>query len=207
VRARDRLVFRLRTLWWKGAWGLATKMVCRRIEVTGLGSVPDGPVVFAANHGSHADTVVLQLLFAGAGRDDVLTAGAADYFFRARMLSGFARFIGVFPFPKHGEEGVRRSRAALAAGWSVLIYPQGTRDGGPFRAGVARVARETAPVVPVHITGTTKVLPKGRRVPRRSPITVRFGHPLAVAPTEPDSAFARRLECAVFGPAPHREPA
>jgi 1-acyl-sn-glycerol-3-phosphate acyltransferase len=197
-----RLLVPFRVVWWRMVWGLLVRLNCRRLRVLGVENLPPGPVVFAANHASHADTVVMQLVFAGVGRNRVLAAGAADYFFADPLRSIFATFVGVFPFPRQGEAGVERSRAALAAGWSVLLYPQGTRDGGPFRGGVARVARDTAVVVPVQITGTDRVLPKGSRLPKRSSITVRFGEPIRVAPGESDRSFAARLESTVHRVSP-----
>jgi 1-acyl-sn-glycerol-3-phosphate acyltransferase len=194
-----RLLVPVRALWWHLVWGSLVRLVCRRFVVTGLTNVPRAPVVFAANHASHADTVIMQFVFARTGRYRVLVAGASDYFFAGWMWSTFATFLGVFPFPRVGEAGVGRSRSALSAGWCVLLFPQGTRDGGPFRRGVARVARNAAAVVPVHISGTDRVLPKGRRVPVPSPVAVHFGAPLTVAPGESDEAFARRLEGAVYG--------
>ena len=38
--------------------------------------------------------------------------------------------------------------------------------------------RSGAPVVPVAMIGTFEAQPKGRRLPRRVPVTIRFGEPL-----------------------------
>ena len=131
-----RLVLVVRTAWWHLGWGLFARIWCPRLACTGLERVPQGPVILAANHASHADTVILQLLLVRKGRRKVLVAGAADYWFRNPALGLLARFLGVFPFPRSGGEGVGRACKALRRGWSVLIFPQGTRSGGPFRGPV-----------------------------------------------------------------------
>ena len=47
------------------------------------------------------------------------------------------------------------------------------------RTGVARLTLSTgAPVVPVALTGTDKLQPRGTKIPRLAPVTVRFGDPL-----------------------------
>jgi 1-acyl-sn-glycerol-3-phosphate acyltransferase len=75
----------------------------------------------------------------------------------------------------------------LAAGWSLLIYPEGTRsrtgDRGVLQGGVGLLAaRSGVPVVPVYLGGVYAVLPKGRSVPRPGPVQVCFGPPLRFAP-------------------------
>lgn len=189
----------LRRGWWAAVWSIAALIWCRRLDIAGVDDIPTGPVVFAANHGSHADTVVLQLALARAGHHRVLAAGAADYFFRNRFIACVSTFLGVYAFPRSGEEGVVLSRRILAAGWSVIVYPQGTRNGGPFRPGVSRIATRY-PVVPVTIRGTDRVLPKGSMLPRRAAVDVRFGAPIRRGPAEEGLAFAAKLEAAVTAP-------
>ena len=86
---------------------------------------------------------------------------------------------GAFPFPRHGTQGIERAEALLASGRSVLLFPEGTRsrDGevAPFRCGAGFLARLGVTIVPVGITGTRDVFPKGARLPRRAPVALVFG--------------------------------
>ena len=71
----------------------------------------------------------------------------------------------------------------LAQGKALGIYPEGTRspDGRlhKFRTGVARLAlRSGAPVVPVGLIGTDRVLREGERRWHRAPVEVHYGPPL-----------------------------
>lgn len=184
----------MRALLWRLLWTPLFLIWAPGLRVDG--DIPSHPVVFAANHSSHADTAAIQLALSRAGHTSVLAAGAEDYFFRNRFVAALARLIGVFPFPRNGSVGIERARRLLRRGVSVLLYPQGTRDGGPFRRGVAHLA-DTAPVVPVTVTGTDVLLPKGRRLPRRFKVTLHFGDPLRLRPAETPDQFARRLEQAV----------
>jgi 1-acyl-sn-glycerol-3-phosphate acyltransferase len=92
----------------------------------------------------------------------------------------------------------------LAAGESVMSFPEGTRsrDGrlGRFRSGGFGAALEAgADVVPVAIVGAGRVLPPdGFRV-RPGPIEVRVGAPIPTAGLEREgrAALARRAQAAV----------
>ena len=67
-----------------------------------------------------------------------------------------------------------------------------------FKPGAAWIARRAGvPVLPVHVRGTFDVLPKGRSLPRRSPVTVTFGEMLHRADGEDARAFNTRIEAAV----------
>ncbi|MFJ8357331.1 lysophospholipid acyltransferase family protein [Streptomyces sp. NPDC093984] len=102
----------------------------------------------------------------------------------------------------------RSAQASLDAAEQVLTsgrafgsYPEGTRslDGRLYRGrtGVAWLALTTgAPVVPVAPTGTERLQPVGRRLPRYHRITVEFGTPLQMHPVPtrnaPSSGAASR---------------
>lgn len=187
-----RSVLVARRAWWDLIWTVARNVFCRRVSVKG--SVPRRPVVFAAPHASHADTAVMQRVLSDRGIYRLLAAGAEDYWFRNWAVAVFASLVGVFPFPRTGSDGLRRTRLLLDGGWSVLLFPQGTRGGGPFRSGVGVLAAEGATVVPVSIAGTDQLLPKGAFMPRRADIDIRFGEPMTVAAGETPARFTARLE-------------
>ena len=94
----------------------------------------------------------------------------------------------------------------LAAGWNLLIFPEGTRsvDGwtGRFQMGAAHLACEhRVPVVPVAHRGTFAAMPRGQGWPgpgRRS-LTIRFGEPLVPGHDERPRTFAPRIREAVAG--------
>ena len=185
----------MRSLLWKVLWGLAFRIWVRQFTVAG--DVPPGPVVFAANHRSHADTAALQLALARSGHTRTLAAGAEDYFFRTRTAGLLSRVIGVFPFPRRGAVGLERATRLLQSDTSVIIYPEGSRDGGVFKPGVSHLARAGFPVVPVSIEGTDRLLPKGSSWPMRSDVHLTFGTSLRMWPDESPREFADRLEVAV----------
>ena len=177
------------------------RVLCHPLRVEGKRKVRalNGPVVFAANHASHADTVAILAALPRRVRARTAPAAAEDYFFRGRLRGvGAQMAIGAFPFPRHGSEGLRRAGSLLAAGWNVLLFPEGTRscDGSmrSFRPGVGLLASSGATIVPVALAGTQDILPKHRRLPRRRPVALVFGEPVRVEPGTPAIAAAAIVE-------------
>jgi 1-acyl-sn-glycerol-3-phosphate acyltransferase len=164
------------------------------LTVTGKRRVPGGCIV-VANHCSHADTAVL--LAALPPKAKPVFGAAADYWFDVPVRRFIATSLaGVLPVRRSGEGSYAALLAAvgpaLKAGRTVVIYPEGTRstDGniGEFRSGALRLARECGvPIVPVAVTGTADVLPKGGRW-SPAPMQVRIGEPI-----DPDGVTAEQL--------------
>jgi 1-acyl-sn-glycerol-3-phosphate acyltransferase len=183
------------------AWSLA---ILTRARTEGLEYLVGlrGPVLVCPNHASHLDAPLVRLALPSHLRRRATIAAAADYWF-ARPLIGslVALALGAFPFGRTTEvrASVERVGDLLGEGWSVILFPEGTRsqDGtlGPIRDGIGLVATSTgAPVVPVWIAGTHDILPKGRKHPRRvrgDTVVVRFGAPIHLDRTSPPAEAAR----------------
>lgn len=165
----------------------------------------DGPVIFAANHHSHVDTPLMLTSIPEPWRHRLFVGAAADYFF-GNQLTGTMSALALNAVPIERNRISRDSADAAAEliddGWSLLIFPEGGRSpdgwGQEFRGGAAYLAlRCGVPIVPVHIEGTDRVLPKGRSRPRRSRTTVRFGDAIVPTPDDDTRRLAARLEAAV----------
>jgi 1-acyl-sn-glycerol-3-phosphate acyltransferase len=165
-----------------------------------------GPVVFISNHASHLDAPLVLGSLPRHWADRVAVGAAADYFFDARWrAAATAVAFNAFPVERHGGKRVTSTaRELLDDGWSLLLFPEGTRsaDGGMdrFRHGAARLCLERdIPAVPIAIRGSYAAMPRGRSWPRRGrlPVSVRYGRPLRPEPGEPARAFSGRLLAAV----------
>ncbi|MBI2708486.1 MAG: 1-acyl-sn-glycerol-3-phosphate acyltransferase [Actinobacteria bacterium] len=160
------------------------------------------PAIFAANHHSHVDAGLLLSSLPEPFRHKVFTGAAADYFFDKRAKAVLSALtLGAIPIER--SKVTRRSADQAATliddGWSMVIFPEGGRSpdgwGQAFRGGAAYLSiRCHVPVVPVHIEGTGRILPKGsnRITPGRTRVT--FGHPLHPTGGEDSRRFAARLE-------------
>jgi 1-acyl-sn-glycerol-3-phosphate acyltransferase len=176
-------------------------------ERRGLDRLDDleGPVIFAANHHSHLDAGLLLSSLPEPFRYKVFAGAAADYFF-TNKVTGALSALALNAIPIERSKVTRRSADQAAAllddGWSMVIFPEGGRSpdgwGQPFRGGAAYLSiRCGAPVVPVHIQGTDRILPKGAKRPRSGRAIVTFGAPLRPAEGEDTRRLSARIEQAV----------
>ena len=119
--------------------------VRRRVEGLDVLSRIDGPVIFAANHASHLDTPLILLSLPDEWRRRTAVAAAADYFFDTWWRAvGSAMVFNTFPIDRRGGSMATTPGEVLADGWSLVIFPEGTRskDGwvGRFQLGAAYLA-------------------------------------------------------------------
>jgi 1-acyl-sn-glycerol-3-phosphate acyltransferase len=93
---------------------------------------------------------------------------------------------------------------ALAAGDSLIIFPEGTRgnteEPQPFKAGLYNLALQFphAVLVPAWIDNIQRVMPKGEVVPVPILCSVTFGSPIRLEPEEERRHFLDRARQAVI---------
>jgi 1-acyl-sn-glycerol-3-phosphate acyltransferase len=153
--------------WGMGVIRLGVRFAGIRVRIVGLENVPVGEsCIFLSNHVSNLDPpVVLPSL-----------PGMSSVFLKKSLMKipllGTAMRMGKFvPVSRgHNREDAQRSveaaGEALRSGLNIFIFPEGTRspDGRllPFKKGAFFLAAETgAPMVPVIVRGTAKMMQKG----------------------------------------------
>lgn len=169
-----------------------------RPRTEGLEHIPaHGPAILASNHLSVLDSFFMPAV---VPRRRVRFVAKKEYFTGNRLVAEWMRAMGAMEIDR---ENVTAAQDMLDAAVEVLkagelfgIYPEGTRspDGRLYRGkiGVAWLALTTgAPVLPVAMIGTEKVLPPGTSVPRLHSIGVRFGEPMNFT-GDPGNARDRR---------------
>ncbi len=165
-----------------------------RPHISGAAHVPRrGGAILAANHLSVIDSFLLPALLP---RHVTFTA-KNEYFSGNPLSQFFMRLGGSLPIDR---DSAHAAQAMLDAAADLLergelfgIHPEGTRspDGRLYRGkiGVAWLALKTgAPVLPVALSGTEKVLPLGAKVPRPARVGITIGKPMTF---DGDHASAR----------------
>lgn len=154
-------------------------------EVTGHEHVPEeGAVLIAPNHISYLDPPLMGCALQRPG----WFMAKAELF----KIPGFRWLIThMHAYPvKRGvpdRPALKRTFEFLRQGEVVCVFPEGKRspDGrlGPIEIGIGMLAvKAGAPIVPVAIRGTDRVLPRGARRLYRAKVHVRFGPPIPVPP-------------------------
>lgn len=182
------------------------------VEVHGLEQLPRParPVLLVANHSSHLDTPLVLNSLPAARRRRTAVAAAADYFFDSRFRAGATGLaFNAFPISRDGVDSryadpVTACTELLADGWSVLMFPEGTRsaDGyfGQFAPAVAEVALDQGvPVVPIGLRGTFAAHPRGSSWPQagRPRVSVRYGAPITARRGESQTDLLARIQAGV----------
>jgi long-chain acyl-CoA synthetase len=167
-----------------------------------------GPVIFIANHASHLDTPAVLAALPARFRRRTAVAAAADHWFRydaglmGRLMALTSTLLcHAVPFSRTDaiEPSLRYLGELVDDGWSVLLFPEGTRSATgrmvSFKGGIGLITRAMqVPVVPLALSGCHQALPKDRRLPRPARIDVAFGEP-CLPPFEDDpAAIAADLE-------------
>ena len=195
-------------LYWVGKWTVGTFMATMyRPRVEGIDNVPArSGAIIASNHLSVADQ-----LFLGSVLQRQLHFWAKEEYFhlpgiKGVLMQNLMHGLGTIPVHREGGRAALHALDAavpvLKAGELVGLFPEGTRsqDGRLYRGrtGVARLAMEAGvPVVPVGVSGTDKVQPKGHTVPkvsaRGTEVTIKFGQLLDFSDRTDDMSSMRAI--------------
>ncbi len=170
-------------------WAKSNLFVCGvKVDIRGREQLdPRQAYVFMANHQSMFDILVLMVSL-----EAFQLRWVAKHELRKAPLLGLcmARTHQVLVDRQSRTQAVttiRKVKALLHAGISVLFFPEGTRsrDGRllPFKPGGFAVAVETgSPVVPVTVNGGRDILPSGSWKIRSGRMSVVFSPPIAREP-------------------------
>jgi 1-acyl-sn-glycerol-3-phosphate acyltransferase len=173
-----------------------------RTKVTGAENVPSsGGGILASNHLSVLDSFYLPLML----ERPVTFAAKSEYFTGTRpgerIAGAYMRATKQLSVDRTGARAAQEMLEAaleLVMGGALFgIYPEGTRspDGRLYRGrtGIGWLALHSgAPVIPVAMVGTDRLLPPGRKVPRPGRIQIRIGKPLLFEELRDQPAGARQ---------------
>jgi 1-acyl-sn-glycerol-3-phosphate acyltransferase len=175
-----------------GAWN-GVRLTGVRVQTVGLDKLdPARTYIFMSNHASNLDPPITIPLI--PKRTSVMVK---KELFRFPILGRAMRMGSLVPVDRGnrdaGIESVRFSKQVVQQGLNMTIYVEGHRsfDGKllPFKKGPFYLAMECGvPVVPVTITNTNHLMPKGKFAVKPGTATVTF-HP----PIEPKEFGSR--EC------------
>ena len=156
-----------------------------------------GPCIVVANHTSHFDALALFHCLPQRVKWNIYFGAAADRLFLRKgggrkelaLQPWYNSLIGGnFPISRGGGSAtLDYSKWLLEQGANLAIFPEGTRSTSRklsrFKHGVSILALEChVPVVPVYLTGLSKLRPKGSREVAPGPVTANIQPPLYFSP-------------------------
>lgn len=172
------------------------------VKVTGLSQLdPKRQYVFMVNHQSHIDIPVLV---------QGLSAFQLRWIAKRELLRvpffGWAMWAAKHITVNRSDrldalDSLKKAKEQMKGGISLVFFPEGTRssDGSllPFKRGGLLLAVKTrTPIVPITISGSSAILPKGDWRIRGGEIEVTVGAPVAVEHYRPGNlrTLALRLQ-------------
>ena len=174
-----------------------------------IGVQPDARQrIYFANHGSHLDTVTLWASLPPSLRRRTRPVAAKDYWgsgFRAVIAHRGLNAV-LIERDRNKAEGdpLAPLHEALAAGDSLILFPEGTRNPGEtpgaFKSGLYHLAMAHPDVEPVavYLDNARRSLPKGSLLPVPLICSARFGKAVRPAPDETKDAYLQRARAAVM---------
>ncbi|HHU16775.1 MAG: lysophospholipid acyltransferase family protein [Anaerovoracaceae bacterium] len=132
------------------------------LNVMGIENIPDGPVLFVSNHQGYADIPV----YCAAITEKQIGFVAKSSLKKIPVFGEWIRDIrSIFierEDPRSSLKTIEEGIALLNQGFSLVIFPEGTRSKGgqmgEFKKGSLRLATKPGiPVVPVTLNGTYRV--------------------------------------------------
>ncbi|MBN3033055.1 MAG: 1-acyl-sn-glycerol-3-phosphate acyltransferase [Candidatus Saganbacteria bacterium] len=192
VRPRTRL-FQLAAHYWARLIGFCSGI---KVETSGLDNIPlNRPLILVANHQGAADIPVLlgylPVRFRFAIKKEL---------FRVPIFGWYMRQAGYFPIDRQmilaAYKTVEKIVEIVRAGESVMVFPEGTRspDGslGKFKRGSLMAALKSgAPVVPIAISGSYDIMPKGTYLINPSKVRLAVGKPIYI---KNEAEYDRKVE-------------
>lgn len=187
--------------------GFARLLTGVRARWRGCAPTPAQRIYFT-NHTSHADFVLIWASLPPELRAGTRPVAAADYWEKGPLRRYLINevFHGVLidrdPTTRRYDP-IDVILAALEAGASLIVFPEGTRSTSgemlPFKRGIYYIARQRPDVelIPAWIENLSRVLPKGEFLPVPLLCSVTFGAPMHIMAGEDREAFLARLRQAV----------
>lgn len=163
--------------------------------------------LYFANHSSHLDFLLLWALLPPRLRWHTRPVAGADYWnaspLRRYLIHEVFRGVLV-ERGGSGHDPLKPVLEAVAAGDSLIFFPEGTRNLGeemlPFKSGLYHLAQHCPQLqlVPVRIENLNRVMPKGELIPLPLICTITFGKQIRLNDEEEKSRFLQRARQAII---------
>lgn len=129
------------------------------------------PAVIIANHSSFIDILAIGML------SPKIIFLVSDWVYNSPIFGGIVRKAGFYPVSEGIEDGVEHLRKKVNEGYSLMVFPEGTRSENNvikrFHKGAFFLAEEfKLDIIPIVIHGASEAIPKGDFVIHKSQLTL-----------------------------------
>lgn len=156
---------------------LKTNLVLKTTRIIGQENIQKQSI-WIANHSSFLDILSL------GGLNSKTIFLVSDWVYNSPVFGKAVQNLGFYPVSEGLEQGLEKIKAKAEEGFSILVFPEGTRSRDNvikrFHKGAFYLSEYlNLPLQPVIIHGAAEALPKGDFLIRRYAITLKFLAPIA----------------------------
>lgn len=154
-----------------------SKFVGITYDIEGRENIPDGPVLYVANHQGYFDAfVMLTKMREPCGF--FIKKEASSIPILSRWMREMDCVFVDRENPREAVKAINEGVKIVESGRSLVIFPEGTRsrgaEMGEFKNGAFKIAQKTGcPIVPVAIDGTYKIWEEKHRI-RKADIKIKI---------------------------------
>ncbi|MDI6732173.1 MAG: lysophospholipid acyltransferase family protein [Candidatus Margulisbacteria bacterium] len=164
---------------------------CSRIplQISGLENIAKNQTyLIASNHQGAADILIVL-----AGLPINFLFAIKQELFNIPVFGWYLKKAGYIPVDRalilSAYKLVDNFAQHLTAGESILVFPEGTRtktgELGAFKRGsLLSAPKANVPVLPVAISGSFHLMPKGSKIIVPHPVKMTIGEPIAIGPDD-----------------------
>lgn len=143
----------------------------RKKVINNFNETFEKPAVIIANHSSFLDILAMGML------SPKIIFLVSDWVYNSPIFGGVVRKAGFYPVSEGLEGGVEHLRKKVNEGYSLMVFPEGTRSENNvikrFHKGAFFLAEEfNLDILPIVIHGASELIPKGDFVIHHGKLTV-----------------------------------
>jgi 1-acyl-sn-glycerol-3-phosphate acyltransferase len=206
------MAMKLCHLWQRDSILMLVRLIAGAYPICHSNAQHSGQQIYFSNHTSHIDTLAILSALPREVRANVRPVAARDYWNSSRVKWHIARnLLNVVFIDRHRElnaDPLDPVREALSQGYSIVIFPEGTRGADvlpqPFKSGLFHLASEFPDVTltPVYLENLQRIMPKGAIFPIPLICKVHFGQGEKRREQEDKASFLTRMRDALIALAP-----
>mgnify|MGYP000915155861 CR=1 FL=1 len=151
------------------------------------------PAILIANHTSFLDILGIGML------SPKIIFVVNDWVYNSPFFGRGVKLAGFYPVSQGIDGGVEHLRAKVEEGYSIIVFPEGTRSSDNsikrFHKGAFYMAEQfNIDVLPIYIHGNSELLPKGDNIIYDETLTVVIGDRILPSNTEFGTDYSTRTK-------------
>ena len=151
------------------------------------------PAIIIANHTSFLDTLAVGML------SHKIIFLVNDWVYNSPIFGRAVKLAGFYPVSSGLEDGIAHLKEKIDEGYSLMIFPEGTRSEtnyiNRFHKGAFYLAEQfNLDILPVYIHGNSETLPKGDHIIYDENINVIIGNRIPISDTSFGLDYSQRTK-------------